>query len=453
DRVEFFDLGVAFGPKGSAFTLKIDFPNLRLDLEGFNRRRGNSRPRPGSFLSKLPIKLRGFRFGSFNLSKIGYFDFKNIAGVTLEHDFSMALDFDVELGSLGALAKKLDRFKLNLLIGWKPAKISASLPKLTFGFRIDAGEGGGGLDFGVEGIIRLTAEHFRLSQAKMADGRELVVLGAANARMKLFSIEIPSKQTNFSFWLFAPMALDSPLAEKLGWYARVKDRKPAPPVAIESFALGQRVLMNFGEAESGRETLDWLDEQQEFQSDEEFIRFAGGAGSTLTYAPNREWFVAMSGTFFDLVKLRLLLRDPDLYGIYFELLDQPGLSVDLLYQKLADGVGRYVGELTLPDALRNMDFGAVAIALGAIKFEVYTNGGFLVDVGFPEHVDYSRSFVVQGGPFIGKGGFYIGLTPREALPRIPNQAFDKVFRIGFALRVGLGREIEKGPLRASLSVS
>lgn len=453
DRVEFFDLGVGFGPKGSLFDLKIDFPNLRLDLEGFNRRRDKNGPRSGSFLSKLPIKLRGFRFGSFSLPKIGYFDFKNIAGVTLEHDFRMALDFDVDLGSLGALAKKLERFKLNLLIGWTPAKIGTSLPKLAFGFRIDAGEGGGGIDLGIEGIIKLTAEHFRLSQAKTADGRELVVLGAANARMKLLSVEIPSKQANFSFWLFAPMAMGSPLAEKLGWYARVKDKKPEPPVAIESFALGQRVLMNFGEVKTVRETLDWLEKQQEFQTDEEFIRFAGGAGSTLTYAPNREWFVAMSGTFFELVKLRLLLRDPDLYGIYFELLGQTDLSVDLLYQKLADGVGRYAGELMLPAALRNMDFGAVAITLGAIRFEVYTNGGFLVDLGFPDHVDYSRSFVVQGGPFIGKGGFYIGLTPREALPKIPSQPFDKIFRIGFALRIGLGREVEKGPLRASLSVS
>lgn len=90
------------------------------------------------------------------------------------------------------------------------------------------------------------------------------------------------------------------------------------------------------------------------------------------------------------------------------------LSIDLLYQKLADGVGLYSGELDLRKLVGQIDFGAVSVTLGMIGFEVYTDGGFLINLGFPEHVDYSRSYVAQAGIFIGRGGFYIGVTPGRA---------------------------------------
>ncbi|HEY0026290.1 MAG TPA: hypothetical protein VGC35_00290 [Allosphingosinicella sp.] len=454
DHLDFFDLGVGFRLEGARFVLDIDYPKLRFDFDGFNRRSGKNKPRTGSFLSKLPIKLRGFRFGTFDLSQIGYFDFSGVKGIDLVPRFDMAFDFDVDLGSLGALGKKLERFKLNFLIGWSPEKpVAGKLPKLSFGFRIDAGEGAGGIDFGIEGIIRLSAERFRLTTAKAEDGRDLVLLAASKAKLKIFSVDIPSNDTELTFYLFAPMSAGSAPGEKLGWYARLIDKKPEPPVAISSLALGQRVLLSLGDVKSTRQTMAWLDKQQTFNTDEEFVRFAGKPDSTLRYAPNREWFVAMAGQFLELAEVQLLLRDPDLYGVYFAVLGQDSLSVDLVYQKLADGVGRYAAEIMLPAELRNMDFGAVALTLGAIRVEVYTDGGFLIDLGFPEHVDYSRSFVVQGGPFIGKGGFYIARVPREALPSIPNYKIGKAFRVGWALRIGLGREVEKGPMRASLSVS
>lgn len=61
---------------------------------------------------------------------------------------------------------------------------------------------------------------------------------------------------------------------------------------------------------------------------------------------------------------------PDLYGVYIAILGADALSVDLLYQKLADGVSVSVAEIMLPAELRNFDFGAVAVTLGAIRIEV-----------------------------------------------------------------------------------
>lgn len=451
DLIEFFDLGVTFGLRSGTFKLSVDYPSLRFDFDGFNRRRGRNKPRLSSFLSKLPIKLRGFRFGEFTLPKLGYFDMSGIGGVDLVPDFKMAFDFDVDLGSLGSLAKKLERFKLSLLAGWRPQ--TNGRPKLAFGFRIDVGEGAGGIDLGIEGVLRLTADRFRVAKAKSDDGRDLIFLAADNARLKVFSVELPSRAENLSFYLFAPMTAGAPFAENLGWYARLVDDQPEPPIALSQLALGQRIFIEFDHVQTVRQTLAWLEDQQEYQTDEDFARFAGAPNSILRYAPNREWFVALAGVAFEIVELQLLLRDSDLYGVYLALLGEDALSVDLFYQKLADGVGRYTAEIMLPADFRSLDLGAVAVTLGAIRVEVYTDGGFLIDLGFPEDVDYGRSFVVQGGPFIGKGGLYLGRVAREGMPSIPAFPTGKAFRAGFALRIGLGREVQKGPMSASLSVS
>lgn len=454
DRLEFADLGAGFGLEAGKFVLAIGWPSLRFDFGGFNSRDGKSKPRDLSFLGKLPIKLRGFRFGEFDLGKIGYINFAGIGGVDLVSDFRFAFDFDIDLGSLGALGKKLDRFKLNILMGWRPAKAGGGKnPSLALGFRIDAGDGVSGIDIGIEGIIRLTADRFRVTSVKAPYGETAILLAADKARLKLFSIELPSKSADLSFYLFAPLGKGQPIGEKVGWYARLKDKDAKPPVKIDQLALGQRVLLDFDKITTTRETLDWLDKKQTFETDQQFIDFAGGPGKVLSYAPNREWFVAMAGEFLELFKLQLLLRDPDLYGIYFALLDQDALSVDLLYQKLSDGVGLYTGEFLLPAYLRRIDLGAAAITIGAIRVTVGTRGEAEINFGFPEDLDYGRSFAIQAGPFLGKGGFYIGWMPGEALPKRPGYPLDKVFRMGFALRLGLGREVIQGPMSASLSAS
>lgn len=245
----------------------------RFDFEGFNRRNGKSKPRLPSFLAKLPIKLRGFRFGEFSLPKIGYFEMADIPGVDLVPDFKMAFDFDVNLGSLGSLGKKLERFKLSLLAGWTPQ--SSGRPKLAFGFRVGQSAGPASIDLGIEGIIRLTAERFRLTKAKSADGRELIFLAADNARLKIFSVDLPSANERLTFYLFAPMGAGAPIAEDARWYARLVDDAPEPPIAISELALGQRVNLNFDEVKTIRETFTWLRDKQEFKTDEEFAEFAG----------------------------------------------------------------------------------------------------------------------------------------------------------------------------------
>lgn len=443
-RLDFFDLGVAFGPK-AGFKLNISYPNLRFDLDGFN---GLSGVNPGSFLTKLPFKLSGFRIGDFALPKLGYFQFGDVPGIKNSTDkFKLALDFDLDLGSLGALAKKLDRFKLNFLVGWTPG----SLKDMALGFKIATGGGGGSLDLGVEGIIQLSADHFHVG---MND--KMLCLAADNPRLKVFSTPIPkSTTTTLAFYLLADPANPGKMLEKIGWYGVYNDAAPSGdgPVAIEHLALGQRIEIKpqggpaIQDIRTTRQVISAISQLKPFKTDEEFLTFAT---KQLTYAPQRDWFVALAGKFFKIADIQLLLRDPDMYGVYagFDL-----FFVDLLYQRLADGVGRYSGDLDIRKFVPQLDFGAFSVTMGIIGFEVYTDGGFLIDLGFPDHVDYSRSFVAQAGPFMGKGGFYVGRTPAAAIPQFEGLPAGDAFRMGVALRIGLGREFTKGPLFASLSVS
>ena len=460
DALKFSGFGIEFDLHPLKFAARFQYPSMRFDFEGLNR--GAIKRRAGSFLSKFPIKLRGFRVGEFQLPKLGYFNFGEITlpdGFKASSDFKFGFDFDLDLGSLGALAKKLDRFKLQIVIGWKPPELGANLDTLfAFGFRLDLGEGAGGIDLGLQGILRLTAERFNLKKVKHPNPAkgDVIVLSADNCVLEILGQRLPTQEDQrFSLFLFGEIG--EGLFERPGWYASFIDKSPTKPIAIDRLTMGQRVNVKFDELSSTKAAIAWLDKQESFGPGEEkkFVDFAGG-GQVLQYDPNRDWFLAARGDFFSVARVALLLRDPDLYGAYLGILgtDQaPIFELDLLYEKLADGVGRYSIEVMLPPDLRTVELGVFSLTIGVLRAEVYTNGGFLFDAGMPKHVDYSRSFVVQGGPFIGKGGIYIGRVPREAVPIMDGLQIGDVFRSGVALRVGLGREFEKGPIRAGLSVS
>lgn len=457
DALDFADLAIDLDFDGGSPKFSFDYPNLHFDFGTFNRGKGR---RPGSsFLSRLPMKLRSFRIGDFNLPSLGYIGLGGIdngPNYKVNNEFKFGFDFDLDLGSLGSLAKKLERFKLQLAIGWKPVILGdGTLDTNLFaaGFRLDLGEGAGGIDLGLEGIMRITAERFNIKK----EG-EVLILSADDCHLEVLGKRLPSKdQQRFSMFLFANLRGNA-LFDRPGWYASFEDQNPEPPIAISDVVLAQHVDVDLGEVKSTRDTLAWLSKQRKFTGATAARDFVNFASTSIKYDPNREWFIALKGDFFKVFRLAVLLKDPDVYGAYVGLLgggakpDSAIMSLDLLYQKLADGLGRYVVEVGLPPSYRTIDVGAAAVTIGMIRVEIFTDGGFLVDLGFPLHVDYSRSFVVQAGPFIGKGGMYIGRVPAVTVPGIPT-GYGSVFRAGFAMRIGLGREFEKGPIRAGLSVS
>ena len=179
----------------------------------------------------------------------------------------------------------------------------------------------------------------------------------------------------------------------------------------------------------------------------------------IRFDANSHWLIA---TRFSLrvVELIAIFNDPNLYGLRVSVSSSAqslgGLEFEILYKKVTPTIGLYHLELTLPDSMRQLQFGEVSVTLPVVVLDIYTNGNFRVDVGFPKGLDFSRSCSVQVFPFVGFGGFYFallsGATSRN-VPKISNGSFDPVIEFGLALSIGVGKTIDKGPLDAGLYVT
>ncbi len=165
------------------------------------------------------------------------------------------------------------------------------------------------------------------------------------------------------------------------------------------------------------------------------------------------------------VDAMVVFNDPNLYGLRLALAGAKvgglaGLVIDILYKKITDDIGLYQIEFTFPDAVRNLNFGAVSVTLPDIGIQVYTNGDFLIDIGFPYNLDFSRSFsiaaIVYGVPVLGSGGIYFGKLSSATstqVPRTNNGTFQPVIVFGVGLQLGLGYNFTLGPLKAGFALT
>jgi hypothetical protein len=167
--------------------------------------------------------------------------------------------------------------------------------------------------------------------------------------------------------------------------------------------------------------------------------------------------------------LQIVFNDPMLYGLRIALAGEQakifaGLDFQIMYRKISDTLGVYQAEIALPTVMRRFDVGAYSVTLPVFGIEVYTDGGFKVDIGFPWHEDFSRSFTVEAVvpvgpvpiPLLGAGGFYLGKLAQAAVPEVPrarNGSFNPVLVFGFGAQVGLGKSIEAGVLRAGFRLT
>lgn len=182
---------------------------------------------------------------------------------------------------------------------------------------------------------------------------------------------------------------------------------------------------------------------------------------TLKFTGNGHWLIGADFTVIGAVSISVVFNDPTLYGLRVALSGDKvksfsGLDFQILYKKITDTIGVYHIELTLPEAFRQLQFGAVAVTIPTVIIDIYTNGNFRIDMGFPVGLDFSKSFCVQAGPFIGYGGFYFAVlngATSERVPKITNGTFSPVIEAGLAVSVGLGRTFNKGILSAGVTVT
>lgn len=174
----------------------------------------------------------------------------------------------------------------------------------------------------------------------------------------------------------------------------------------------------------------------------------------IVYSDQSQWLIGLDVSLMEMIDLAIIFNDPRLYGLSVALKGEKagslaGLRFEILYKKITDDIGMYRIELQVPDAFRTIQLGAVSLTLGIIVVEIYTNGNFMIDLGFPYNRVYSRSFTIQAGIFIGRGGFYFGVLNGDTstrVPRITNGNFAPVIELGVGLAAGVGREINAGVL-------
>lgn len=244
--------------------------------------------------------------------------------------------------------------------------------------------------------------------------------------------------------------------DALAWDV-VNDPPPAVPgtgsalVDLRYLGIGQRIrLQNPVDTVAGNLAL-----LKDFMRPVENPENLPGTTGTIAFSADSQWLIGLDiGLMAGTVDLGILFNDPILYGLSVGLNGEKagslaGLRFEILYKKISDNVGMFRVELRLPDAFRTFQLGVASLTLGTVVIEVYTNGNFKVDLGFPYNQDFSRSFSVQAYVFIGRGGIYFGLldgVTSTQVPRITNGTFSPVLELGIGLALGVGREIRAGIL-------
>ncbi|MFN3387345.1 MAG: LysM peptidoglycan-binding domain-containing protein [Allosphingosinicella sp.] len=180
----------------------------------------------------------------------------------------------------------------------------------------------------------------------------------------------------------------------------------------------------------------------------------------LIFAENSGWLIGTKFELLSTVTISAIFNDPQLYGLRVELAGEKaqslsGLQFEILYKRITDTIGLYHIDLRLPDAIRQLEFGEVSVTIPEFVLDIYTNGNFKIDVGFPYRLDFTRSFSVEVFPFVGFGGFYFGYlegATSDRVPRVSDGSFKPVLEFGLGLSIGVGKTIEKGMLRAGATL-
>ncbi|MDB5269095.1 MAG: hypothetical protein JWP58_2135 [Hymenobacter sp.] len=443
-EIDFSNLALCWFKDGLA-NIKLDMPQL-----SFNFDSARLRDTANSLLSAFPLKFKQFHFSTIPLS-VGSLGFQCFGIGDLPNvDFQFGFSFELNLGVLGGLAAGLKDLKAAVFLGWQPGQ---GTYQMAYGIRFPDFEGKD-LQIGIESFIRITLRELTL---RFEAGQ--LFFHSPDVRVDLLGQSYPkSTDSRIGALIFRPKKTGSrtpKTAWLIGYTKSNAEEKEDIFIGAGQRFLESSQLTKLATTDAAVGAMEKLlgSLKPDTAMPPEGMPATVTAAILQQYNEKLDWLFALrlKGVF-SVLDVSLALYDPELYGLFLHLPTMGNLSVDIMYKKLGPGVGEWSTDLTLPDSLRNWDFGAVAITVPSLFVAIYTNGGFRVDVGFPRGLDYSRSFVVQAGPFIGWGGFYFAMT-RGGVPNTFCEQSYPAVAVGFALRVGLGRQFNRGMLKAGLSVS
>lgn len=450
DSLSFKNIGLKFSLK------KFQLPEISFDVSkllvlpkvNFN---GNG------FFSSFPIKFNRFQVFEIKTDNssgelyIPNFDFLNIPVPNLDLKIPGALwsfVFDFDLGTLGDI-ELLKKLKGEFLFGW------SAKGGFKFGFKIN-GPSTDGLHLDLFGAMKLDIERVDLCSFDNA-GSKTYFLRLIDARLTIFGKELPSKD----YFDFNGIIYARP-GDKIAWFIAAT-KKTQPPTSPDTLALGvgQRVgpqnLQNFKKVD------DVIKEIRDvFNKDLDPCNTTSGPVQSF-YNPDRNWLVASEDfipkAWRNIFDMKFVFNDPSLYGIYIQIVGY--LEVDILYKKLSENLGVYSAELQLDPVLRNQDFGGVAVTFPNLGVDIYTNGNFKVDIGYPKsESDWSRSCLIQIRPFVGWAGFYFSKLKTASislfsnyLNTYPELRNTNILQAGFAFRIGIGAYKQESMYYVGASIS
>ncbi|SHL38756.1 hypothetical protein SAMN05444266_103162 [Chitinophaga jiangningensis] len=276
-------------------------------------------------------------------------------------------------------------------------------------------------------------------------------------------------------------------SKPLGWDASKPETTPAPPAQgnkyldLRMLALGQHVdVQGLSSATSISQAITIMEKLPDTPK---------GKVPPVKLSANSGWLTGMD---FGLVRisedpppkasgqgvmalasdyvfnLQVVFADPKLYGLRIALNGDAakvlkGLQFEIMYRQISQSVGVYQSEITLPDIMRNIRLGQFNITLPVFGIQVYTNGDFQVDLGFPWNTDFSRAFTLQTIifvpapiPVMGSIGLYFAKLSSATTTKVPASKkglFNPVVAFGVGFQIGVGYEFNLGILSAGFSLT
>lgn len=408
----------------------------------------------GALKTFLPVKLKGMTLALGN--KLLSLRDLNFVPLTLDggnttSDFQFGLLMEFDFGSLGQLAGDLRGLRVPLLLGWR----GGAGRGLAFGIQFPTFDGH--LDIGIQQFIRLRAKELNIQPCPPhSNSPTMIGIQAKDAQVVMLGHEWPSNAaTHFS--IFIPVT---------------SGRKPSWAFGAQYgdcyIGGGYRIDLPRSTDNSVETILDSFKGARDLDGD--LCQLAARAEPQ-----NDGWSIAGGYRNIEIIDVGIAISDPyesangNRFGTYgIRVVIPPFGGLDVLYRRVNAQVGIFSLEYSLPDVVRTMQFGVASVRLPVFRLEIHTDGGFLVDFGFPWNNDFARSAQVEIVIFVGSGGFYFGGTSATTSKLLqfergygyspPTDAeldrnFKKTVRLGFAARVGIGRSFTIGILSANASLT
>ncbi|MFH6994569.1 hypothetical protein [Flavobacterium sp. FlaQc-48] len=429
------------------------------------------------FLSSFPVKFSYFQ--TFKLPKISLGDGKFDFGIPdwdffkLKYDkpkvdwkeqdwkdfdfanlFSFVFDFDLgTLGDLGALKA----LKGQLLVGW------SFNGGFALGFKLN-GPSNDGLHLDLFGALKLDVKELNYGKFKPKDSDKCSAyfLRLVDARITIFGKQLPDSDHSFNGIIITDFSNPS---KKVAWLINYNNQKSGDLI----LGMGQRMGPVLSTVTSTVTAIEQIKENETFKNSlENFDGCDDNAYKTLKFQPERNWLIASEAILPKdwPIELKFIFNDPVLYGMYLGFKGDilKGFTIDIIYKKLSESLGVYSTEIQLPDELRNQDLGGAFLKLPNIGVDIFTNGDWKVDIGFPRNSnDWSRSGFLQlrsAPPFVGFFGFYMMMSKTASLTLFKGVISDsystnklQIIQAGFAMRTGIGFYFDKGILFLGASIT